>query len=504
MPGRDPGMFPGTTIGGRFHRMLDRFRNRGGAGAGPGRRPGPMTPQRHVTRRDREHRQRQLLILFTGAAAVVVVLALAIGAFYQYFWFPRQTIASVNGTEIRRVDYIKARKYLVLQENARLNQQIQTAGEDQIPQMQARLAQLQEEFNDLRDGDINPDAQTVSDMVDDQIVLDNIDGLGITITDDDVDQYVLEIFSPVPLGEATPTPTVEPTAAAWATETMEAFEVQITETAEAAETEAAQPTEVSEGTPDLDATQDPDAASEDESTPEVPDPETTPTVQVEVITPSPDEESTQDVEVSPTVEPTETPNAEQAVETAEASYDLLETNFLEPADMSRGDFERLIVRPALARQRAQEQLAADVSPRADQAHIAHILVATEDAARELIDTRLQEEEFEDVAREVSIDEQSAQDGGDLGWAPQGVYVEEFGDAAFALEPGEISEPVQTEFGWHIIRVIEREDDRPLSIQALDQVKQAAFQRWLGDLREQADIDTDVTLPSEQPQLPPTG
>lgn len=480
--------------------MLDRIRGLRGSDSGPG-----GARQRHVTRREREHRQRQLLIIFTGVAAVVVVLALLIGAFYQYFWFPRQTIASVNGTEIRQVDYIKMRKYLVLQENARLSQQIQTASQEQVPQMQARLAMLQQEFNDLDDGDVNLDPQTVSDMIDDQIVLANLDSLGISISDEDVDEFVLELFAPVPLGESTPTPTVEPTAAAWATETMEAFEAQMTQTVEAGETAAAEVTPEPDATADADSTSEPDATPEDDpATPEPADPAATPSPVVGEPTPDAGEESTPEAEASPTLEPTSTPDSMQAIATSEASFELLEQNFLDPADMSRGDFERLIARPALARQLAQEQLAADVGSRAPQAHLAHILVATEEAARELLDTRLQDEEFEDVAAEVSIDQQTAVDGGDLGWAPQTLYVVEFGDAAFELEPGEISEPVQTQFGWHIIKMLDYEEDRPLSIQALNQMQAAAFQRWLEDLREQADIDTDVTLPSEGPQLPPTG
>lgn len=473
--------------------MLDRIRSRSG-----------LAPQRHMTRREKEHRQRQLLLIFTGAAAILVVLALAIGAFYQYFWFPRQSVATVNGTEIRRSDYMKVRKYLIQQEVAQLSQQIQVAQADQRPQMQTRLGMLQQEFADLEDGDVNLDPQTVADMIDDQIVLANIDDLGITITDEDIDQFVLEIFSPIPLGDVTPTPTVEPTAAAWATATIDAFTDQMTATAEAQQTEAAQPTEEPEGTPDPDVTPDADASPTAEA------PAATPTAAAEEETPDDaaeptgEAEPTEEAEPTPTLPPTETPSVDEARATSEASFDLLERNYLETSDMSRGDFERLIVRPALARQRVQEHLAANVSAYADQARLSHILVATREAAQELLDTRLQEEDFADVAAEVSIDTQSAQNGGDLGWAPATAYVPEFAEAAFALEPGQMSEPVQTQFGWHIILMTEFEEDRPLTIQALNQVKSAAFQRWLEDLRDQADIETDVTLPSEQPIIPPIG
>jgi parvulin-like peptidyl-prolyl isomerase len=447
-----------------------------------------------MTRSEKEHRQRQLLLIFTGVAAAVVILALVIGAVYQYFWFPRQSVASVNGTEIRRSDYMKVRSYQIRQDIARLSQQLETAQPDQQPQIQARLGQLSQELSDLDAGNVTLDPETVSTMIDDRLILDNIGQLGITITDQDVDQYLLQVFSPIPLEDATPTPTIEPTAAAWATETMEAFEAQITQTAEAQQTAAAMPTEEIEATPDPDMT------------PEVPELVATST-EVLVGTPTPDgaAEPTEEVEPLPTLPPTETPSVDEAIATSEANYDLLETNFLEPSGMSRADFERLIIRPAVARERAQAQLAADVSARADQAHLAHILVATQDAAQEIYDTRLQDEPFEDVAAEVSIDSQTAPEGGDLGWGPQDLFVDEFGEAAFELEPGEISEPVQTDFGWHIIKMLEFEEDRPLTIQALSQKRSAAFERWLTELREQADIDSEAPLPgNDMPQLPPIG
>jgi peptidyl-prolyl cis-trans isomerase C len=360
--------------------------------------------------------------------------------------------------------------------------------------MQARLVQLQEELRDLEGGTVNLHPETVATMIDDQLVLNNIESLGITITDADVEEFILEIFAPIPLGDPTPAPTAEPTAAAWATETAEAFEVQITQTIEAQATEAAQATEEVDATPDADAT------------PADPDADVTPTGDpAEPSTPDTDVDPTEEAEPLPTLPPTEAPTRDEAVAASQANYDQLEINFLEPAGMSRGDFERLIMRPALARQRAQEELAANVSPRAEQAHLAHILVATQEAAQELYDNRLQDEEFEDVAADVSIDAQTAPNGGDLGWNPPNAFVAGFGEAAFALEPGEISEPVQTEFGWHIIKMLDYDEDRPLTIQAFNQQQAAAFQTWLDDLRENADIETDVQLPSnDMPPLPPIG
>jgi parvulin-like peptidyl-prolyl isomerase len=67
-----------------------------------------------------------------------------------------------------------------------------------------------------------------------------------------------------------------------------------------------------------------------------------------------------------------------------------------------------------------------------------------------------EKTFASLARRVSTDTVSAQDGGALGSAVVSQYVPAFGEAAVALEPGEISRPVETEFGWHVIRLVTKQ------------------------------------------------
>lgn len=75
-------------------------------------------------------------------------------------------------------------------------------------------------------------------------------------------------------------------------------------------------------------------------------------------------------------------------------------------------------------------------------------------------------DFAELAQEYSDDQGSAQQGGDLGWFGKGKMVEAFEKAAFALKPGEMSEPVKTDFGWHLIKVFDtRENGNEKEIKA---------------------------------------
>lgn len=99
----------------------------------------------------------------------------------------------------------------------------------------------------------------------------------------------------------------------------------------------------------------------------------------------------------------------------------------------------------------------------------HILVKDEAEAKQLIaDIKSKKTTFEAAAKDKSIDPGSGQNGGELGWGPATNYVPQFAAAAEALKKGEMTqEPVQTQFGWHIIEV---EDTRAMQFPALDTVR----------------------------------
>jgi len=89
----------------------------------------------------------------------------------------------------------------------------------------------------------------------------------------------------------------------------------------------------------------------------------------------------------------------------------------------------------------------------------HILVDDEKTAKEIKAKLEKGEDFAKLAKEYSKDTASAQNGGDLGWFGPGKMVEEFEKAAYALKVGEVSDPVKTQFGYHIIKVTDKEEKK---------------------------------------------
>jgi parvulin-like peptidyl-prolyl isomerase len=90
---------------------------------------------------------------------------------------------------------------------------------------------------------------------------------------------------------------------------------------------------------------------------------------------------------------------------------------------------------------------------AKKVNASHILVKTEQEANVVLFDLKAGKSFEDIAKEKSLCP-SGKKGGNLGWFGRGQMVKEFEDAAFSLKKGEISKPVKTQFGWHIIKVID--------------------------------------------------
>mgnify|MGYP003576115509 CR=1 FL=1 len=123
----------------------------------------------------------------------------------------------------------------------------------------------------------------------------------------------------------------------------------------------------------------------------------------------------------------------------------------------------------------------------------HILLKTEEEAKDALAQLAKGAKFEAIASEKSLDTGSKANGGDLNWAPPGRYVKPFADALTKLKKGETTKtPVQTQFGWHVIQL---QDERPIKVPTFDEAKnqlvqmmsQQSLQKLVADLRAKAKI-----------------
>jgi parvulin-like peptidyl-prolyl isomerase len=162
---------------------------------------------------------------------------------------------------------------------------------------------------------------------------------------------------------------------------------------------------------------------------------------------------------------------------------------LQDTGTSYEDFRQMLLDQLLS-EAVFSAVTASISSVAEQVHARHILVATRERAEEVL-ARLQGgEDFAFLAKEYSEDVSSRERGGDMGFFPQGVMPPEVEDAAFSLEVGQTSEIIQSQFGFHIIQILEREEGE-IAPEIFESLRQQTFMQWLAERRESATIERFV-------------
>ncbi len=143
----------------------------------------------------------------------------------------------------------------------------------------------------------------------------------------------------------------------------------------------------------------------------------------------------------------------------------------------------------------EEMTAASAAAPVTEWNARHILVATEEEAQAALARVNGDEDFAAVATEISTDPSGATNGGDLGWFGPGQMVGEFEQAVTDMTPGDVAGPIQTQFGWHIVK-LEETRDRPLPTleevqpEIISSLQEAVIMSKIEELQ----AGTAVTLP----------
>jgi parvulin-like peptidyl-prolyl isomerase len=139
-----------------------------------------------------------------------------------------------------------------------------------------------------------------------------------------------------------------------------------------------------------------------------------------------------------------------------------------------------------------QRIVEGVPTTAEHVHARHILVDTSSEAERILAQLQAGADFAALARAHSQDTSTRETGGDLGFFPRGILVApEVEEAAFALQPGQVSGVVSSALGYHLVQVVERDPDRPVSPESLRLLQDRAVQEWIEGLWAQAVVERFV-------------
>lgn len=415
--------------------------------------------KKHLARQQREAQQTRIIIIVTIVIGVLILGLVGYGLVDQLIIRPRVPVAKV-GDEIIRVDEFESQvQYTRIQmlnqtyQYYSFYQQFGQFGESFLQTAQSIASQLSQPVTLGRD--------VLDEMINNILIREAAAERGITASEEEIDEALQAAFGFFPNGTPTPTQTATIVNTPTLSETSLAL-VTLTPTP----TATALPTDTPEASPT--PSEEVEESTSNETNAEGEAEGDNPATEEAQTTPTP--------ELSPTITLTPTPFTTEIY-----GQDLKEFNELyDPYDFNLEDL-RAMFEVQILREKLQEEITADLTPVEEEVWARHILVETEEEAQEVLDKLEAGESFSALAAEYSTDESNSQKGGDLGWFDKDTMVPEFTEVAFSLEVGEISGPVKTDFGFHIIQVIAKRENQ-IPPDEFRVIKQNAFEDWLSERR----------------------
>jgi peptidyl-prolyl cis-trans isomerase D len=438
--------------------------------------------KKHLARVERERRQNRWIVFGASIVLLAVVALIGYGVLDQTVLQYNKPVIKVGEDVVTVREFQKQVSYARGQKIMQYNFYSQIAQYYSTDQFAETITSLQSDL----DSPTAVGSEVIQTLTDDLLIRQEAARLGITVTSQEVEQKMMEMYEYYPNG--TPTPSLTPTA--YTTPTYNPTQLYFAATRPV-------PTATETATPEFTATVDltPTATLEPTAT-------FTATVEATAtLEPSP---TATEIPATPTSSvPTATSTPEPTITpyTLEGYMESLSNN-LKPYlafDYTQDDYRKSI-ETSLLREKLADYLAKDAKRESTQVWARHILVGTLEEAETVLARLKAGEDFAALAAEYSIDTSNKDNGGDLGWFGRNQMVEEFEQAAFALSVGEISEPVTTTYGFHIIQLLGKQTI-PMSDSEWEAEKETYITDWLTKQKsERTDITTlDVwmdVVPSE--------
>lgn len=413
-------------------------------------KPTKIATKKHLARLERERRQTRLITFIAIGIIVVIVAAIGYGILNETVLKLRQPVVSVNGDKVMVREFQVRVRVARQQDVDKYMQYYQFAQMFGIDTSSTSTSSVAQTLNQLESDLSTPNTignQVLDNITNDLLIRQYAKANGIVVTAADVDKAITDAFGYYPNG--TPTPSLTPTSFAYST---------LSATQYALVTPTFPPTLAPTATLDLTATLAPTE---------------TPT-----LTPQFTATATAIPSITPTATPYTLAGYQGKYKDALAYYSKL--------GISEADFRRIFFESSLYQTRVSKIITANVTHQQEQVWARHILVADQATAQTIYQQLLGGADFATLAAQNSLDTNSKSNGGDLGWFGKGTMLAPFETAAFALKIGEISAPVQTTAGWHIIQVLGHEV-RPLTDTEYQTAVTNAMNTWLTNQRTTANI-----------------